>query len=165
MKPKPVPEVLVFGDPATLDIWPAAPAWAWNYAALLCQAEESLARREQAYPEWIRSGRIASDAAEADIAAWRLIVAEWRWIVRGDGALPPPHTLAARRTAIELSLERVEAEARRRRSPELIDQQERLGALLWHLQRTEHGAPKVHRLARLSRLLRADAAPQKAAAA
>lgn len=158
-------EVLVFGDPATLDGWPASPPWAYNYAALLLQAEESLARREQAYPEWIRAGRIASDAAEDDIAAWRLIVVEWRWIVRGDGELPPLHTLAARRAAIDLSLERIDAELRRRRAPELVDQHDRLSALQWHLQRIDGVEPRVHRLSRLSRLLRADAASSKAAAA
>lgn len=168
MKLHPVPEVVVFGDPAALETWPASPPWAFNYAALLLQAEESLARREQAYPEWIRAGRIASEAAADDIAAWRLIVTEWRWIVRGDGDLPPPDTLAARRDAVELSLERIEAELRRRRTADLLDQHERLSALAWHLQRVEGVQPVVHRLARLSRLLRADAAAAahpKAAAA
>jgi hypothetical protein len=159
-------EVLIFGETEALKSWPPAPPWAYNYLALLCQAEQSLDRREQAYPEWIRAGRIASDAAADDIAAWRLIVREWRCIVRGPddlGAeLPAPQTLAARRAAINLSLERIEAEARRRRMPDLQDQHERLTALQWHLGRVDgpesHGAPRVHRLARLSRLLRQDAA-------
>lgn len=161
-------DVLVFGDPAALASWPASPPWAFNYPALLLQAEASLARREQAYPEWIRAGRIASEAAAEDIAAWRLIVAEWRWIVRDEGELPAPHTIAARRAAIDLSLERIDAELRRRRTPDLLDQHERLSALGWHLQRVEGVQPVVHRLARFSRLLRADAAAAahpKAAAA
>lgn len=159
-------EFHVAGDPAALERWPVWPAAAFDYAELLEQAETSLARREQAYPEWIRKGLIASEAAEADIAAWRLLVAEWRWIVSGPespGAeLPPPATLHARRAAVDLSIERIEAEARRRQSADLAHQAALLHALRWHLQRTDgpepSSAPRVHRMARLTRLLRADAA-------
>ncbi len=157
-------EILIHGDPDVLASWPSVPPAAFDYPELLAQAEDSLARREQAYPEWVRAGRMGSDMASADIAAWRLIVAEWRWIVRGPEAagadLPAPGTLPARRAAIELSLERIEAEAHRRRTPDLTAQAERLDALRWHLSRVGEGAfadePKVHRFARLSRQLRAE---------
>lgn len=155
-------EFHVAGDPAALERWPVWPAAAFDYADLLAQAETSLARREAAYPEWIRKGLIAGEAAEADIAAWRLLVAEWRWIVTGEGDLPPPGTLHARRAAVDLSIERIEAEARRRQSADLAHQAALLHALRWHLQRTDgpepSSAPRVHRMARLTRLLRADAA-------
>lgn len=153
-------EILIHGDPDVLASWPAFPPSAFDYPVLLAQAEESLTRREAAYPEWVRAGRMSSDAAADDIAAWRLIVAEWRWIVRGEGELPAPTTLPARRAAIELSIERIEAEAHRRRSADLTAQAERLEALRWHLHRTGEGTfagePLVHRLARLSRQLRAE---------
>lgn len=151
-------EFHVAGDPAALERWPVWPAAAFDYADLLAQAETSLARREQAYPEWIRKGLIAGEAAEADIAAWRLLVAEWRWIVSGEGELPPPDTIHARRAAVDLSIERIEAEARRRQSADLAHQAALLHALRWHLQRTDGLIPRVHRMARLTRLLRADAA-------
>ena len=151
-------EFHIAGDPAALEHWPSWPSAAFDYAALLAQAETSLARREQAYPEWIRKGLIASDAAEADIAAWRLLVAEWCWIVREEGALPPPGTLHARRAAVDLSIERIEAEARRRHNADLAHQAALLHALRWHLQRTDGLIPRVQRMAAITRLLRADAA-------
>lgn len=151
-------EILIDGDPATLASWPEWPAAAFDYADLLAQAETSLARREQAYPEWIRKGLIASDAAADDITAWRLIVAEWRWIVNGEGELPPPSSIEARRAAVDVSIERIEAEARRRHSADLAHQAALLHGLRWHLQRTDGAIPRVHRMAALTRLLRADAA-------
>lgn len=151
-------EFHIAGDPAALERWPVWPSAAFDYEQLLAQAETSLARREQAYPEWIRKGLIASEAAEADIAAWRLLVAEWRWIVREEGELPPPGTLHARRAAVDLSIERIEAEARRRHSADLAHQAALLHGLRWHLARTDGLIPRVHRMAALTRLLRADAA-------
>lgn len=156
MSAQPNGEILIHGDADALERWPSFPLYAFDYPALLAQAQESLARRQKAYPEWVRRGDIADDEAAKDIAAWEALVAEWTWIVHGTGELPPRYTLRARRAAIDLSLERIDTEIRRRGGHEVLRQAHLLQAMHWHLHRTEDGEPAVHRLAQLNRTLRAD---------
>lgn len=150
-------EILIACDPATLDLWPDTPLYAWDYAALLDQAQGALRRRREGYPKLVERGAMTPADAEDDIGAWELIEAEWRWIAEGNGTLPAPATLDRRLGAIDLALERVGTELRRgNRAHDMFRQSHLLQAMRWHLERIEHGAPAVHRYARLSREIRAD---------
>lgn len=140
------------------------PLYVYAYAELLQQCREGLARREAAYPEWIRAGRIADDEARRDIEGWKLLVAEWEWIVEGTGDLPPRHTLDQRIDAVNLAIERVSGEVRRRGGHDILRQSHILQALLWHLVTHRFGAPAVHFFAGVTRAARAEAAAGRAAA-
>lgn len=155
-------EFLIAGDPEALRLWPDWPLYAMDYDALLAQAKSSLEVRERIYPSWIQRGDIADDEAARDIEGWRQLVAEWTWIVEGTGELPPRHTLRQRLASVDLSLERVDVEIRRRGGHEVLRQSHLLQALRWHLQRLDDGEPAVHRLTRLSRALQAQAAAGQA---
>lgn len=158
-------EVVIAGDPAALDHWAETPLYAWDYAALLEQAEGALARRREGYPRLIERGAMDAGDADEDIAAWELIAAEWRWIVDGSGALPPPSSLDQRLAAIDLALERVGTELRRgNRAHDVFRQSHLLQAMRWHLERLHEGAPAVHRFARLTREIRAEIAAERKAA-
>ncbi|MDR7101435.1 hypothetical protein [Croceicoccus sp. BE223] len=127
------------------------PAYAFEWAALWGQCRVALARRERTYPAMIAEKRIDQADADADVAAWRALAAEWEWICTGEGALPPPATLPARKRATELALNRVGEELRRgRRSAENEIQQLLIQAIAWHLARTRFGAPAVHFCAALN---------------
>lgn len=127
---------------------PDEPAFAHDWEVLLAQAETSLATRRKAYPDWIARGQIAQADADADIAAWEWLVAEWRWIISGEGTPPPADTLAGRRAAVELSLQRIEAELHRGHRTEAIHRQAHIAlALAWHLETVRFGAPMIHGVA------------------
>jgi len=127
------------------------PAYAFQWPALWGQCRVALARRERTYPAMIAAYRIDQAEADADVAAWRLLAAEWEWICTGEGAPPPSGTLPARKRAAELALTRVGEELRRgRRSAENEIQQLLIQAIAWHLARTRFGAPAVHFCAALN---------------
>lgn len=135
--------VLIQGRPDPRDA--DRPAYAHDWESLLGQCRVALARRERAYPAMIKAGAIEQDAADADVAAWRHLVAEWSWICTGAGDPPPTGSLAARRRAVKLALSRIDDELNRgRRSAELEIQQLLNQALAWHLARIRFGAPAVH---------------------
>lgn len=158
-------EIVIVGDPAALDLWPEYPLYAWDYDALLEQAQGALQRRRDGYPKLIERGSMTHAEADEDIAAWELIEAEWGWIVDGSGQLPPVSSLDLRLGAIDLALERVGTELRRgNRQHDVFRQSHLLQAMRWHLERIELGAPAVHRYARLTREIRAEMAQQKEAA-
>ena len=96
-------EILIAGDPASLDLWPDTPLYAWDYEALLGHASTALARRREGYPKLVERGSMDKAQADEDIAAWELIEAEWRWIVHGSGELPPASSLDQRLAAIDLA--------------------------------------------------------------
>lgn len=163
-------EILIAGDPATLDAWPKDwPLYAWDYDAFLEQAKSALQRRRDGYPKLIEKGAMHQADADEDIAAWELIEAEWQWVVDGSGTLPPPATLDDRLAAVDLALERVGTELRRgNRAHDVFRQSHLLQAMRWHMERLHDGAPAVHRYARMTREARAriaaSAAPQREAA-
>lgn len=139
--------------------WGQWPDFAHEYAALLEQAETALARRRDAYPAMVSKGAITGEDAQADIDAWEMLVAEWRWICTGEGEPPHPVTLRLRIAAVDLALERVTAELERGRRPESIVRQFHLiTALRWHLDHLKFGAPAVHFWSELTRKCREDAA-------
>lgn len=132
-----------------------APIYINEWQLLLDQARKSLQSRHAAYPAWIQRGQIEEDAAAADIQAWEWIVAEWLWIVTGEGAPPPLGSLRQRRAAVELSLQRIDAELRRgNRTHDMFRQAHMAMAFAWHLDRIEDGKPAVHFIARLNHSLR-----------
>ncbi len=127
------------------------PIFRHDWEALLAQARQAVDRRVAAYPEMIRTGVIASDVAARDIAAWQQIVAEWQWIITAQGALPPAESLPARRAAVELAAERIELELKRgKRTLAILEQQQLVMALQWHLAELKHGAPAIHFWAELN---------------
>lgn len=134
------------------------PLYAHEHAELLEQCGIALERRRKAYPEWIRRGQIAEDEARRDIEAWELLQAEWQWIITGEGTPPPPHTLRQRFDAVNLALERVDAEIRRRPGHEVLRQSHLLQALRWHLVTHRFGAPAAHFFARVTHDARRQAA-------
>lgn len=137
---------------------PRGPIYADEWLLLLAQAEKSLASRQEHYPAWIKRGQITQADADRDIRAWELLVAEWRWIVTGEGAPPPADTLADRRAAVALSQHRIEAElSRGNRTHEMYRQAHLANALEWHLATLKFEAPAVHFFADLTRKCRADA--------
>lgn len=153
-------EFVIYQQPGS-DGWAdrGRPALAWEHEALREQAETALARRREAYPQMIARGQITAEDAQADIEAWELIAAEWRWICTGEGDLPHPLTLRVRIAAVDLAMERVTAELERgRRSAEVIRQAHLVEALRWHLACLKFDAPAVHFWAGLTRQCRADAA-------
>lgn len=158
-------EVLIAGDPAALDLWPQTPLYAWDYEALLEQAQGALARRRDGYPRLVLRGTMTQAEADDDIAAWELIETEWRWIVEGCGNLPAPETLDQRLSAIDLAIERVGTELRRgNRTHDVFRQAHLLQAMRWHLERLDQGAPAVHRFTRLTREICAELSREKEAA-
>lgn len=130
------------------------PLFRSEWAALLQQCRTAVARRETAYPQLVRAGTIDREIARDDLIAWRLLAAEWQWIVTGEGECPGFETLRARIAAVDLALDRVEAELARRRTPELLCQRHLLDALAWHLG-DGRASPAIHHTARFHHARRA----------
>ena len=113
-------------------------------------AEEAIAayrRRRETYPEHVREGRIPEAEAKADLAAWREIARDWRWIEYGDGEPAGSDTLEARIRALDTAIERL-IEASDRNYGEFTTDQARQGALIcamrWWAERERPGNPDRH---------------------
>ena len=134
------------------------PLYAFQYDDLLDQCRMALSARQKSYPELVAARKITAADAAADLRAWEDLVAEWLWICTGEGKLPPAGTLAARRAAVDLAIERIDQRFERGgRSHDLYRQAHLAMALRWHLHRLRFGAPAVHFYAETSRQLRAEA--------
>ena len=131
-----------------------------DHLAILAACRAALARRTEAYPGLISTGKLEAETAQADIAAWQHLVAEWNWICTGQGSPPPSWTLFDRIEAIDLAIERAGAAlARNPRDAELQRQANLLEAMRWHLSRLRWGwLPSIHFLAQLTHELRASVA-------
>lgn len=150
------------GVPADLD----QPLYAFGYEDLRDHCRLALSIRQKTYPDLIERGAITAREAQDDIRGWELLTAEWHWICSGEGSLPPSGSLADRRGAVELALERIAQRFDRGDRQHDTFRQAHLNlALRWHLARLKNGAPAVHHLAALSRELRADAAARRSMAA
>ena len=165
--PDPFAPVALWSSPDfRADDWPEQPLYAFLYQEIAEHCAAALSSRVKSYPDLIAKGVIAESEAAADIKAWELLSAEWQWISTGDGKLPSPGSLAARRAAVELALERItQAFDRGDRRHDLYRQAHLNLALRWHLHRLTNGTPAVHHLAALSRELRAEAAAKRSIAA
>lgn len=107
-----------------------------DHADLLAMAERMLAVREKRFPALIAAGKMSAEQAEAEIATFRLIVADWRFICTGEGEPAPIASLEQRRAAIDASLRTIAEIAREEGtfSDALADQAECVIALRWHLE-------------------------------
>lgn len=67
------------------------PVMANDWADVRAVAETALKNREQAWPGRVARGQMTAADADADLAAWRAIVAEWTWIdTQGRDGHPAP---------------------------------------------------------------------------
>lgn len=107
-----------------------------DHADLLAMAERMLAVREKRFPALIAAGKMSAEQAEAEIATFRLIFADWRFICTGEGEPAPIASLEQRRAAIDASLRTIAEIARDEGtfSDALADQAECVIALRWHLE-------------------------------
>ncbi len=85
-------------------ISPEPPSRAWHLAAILDQAEQMLASRKRALPQMAHRGKISWNEANSQIALFEFIVADWRWLVLGEGE--PAHALSRqdRKDALDKSI-------------------------------------------------------------
>lgn len=151
---------------------PRVTDWSWddlcNYAALAAEAEACLQRREMTYPDLVKKEKLGAEEAEADIAAWRVIAADWRWIAGGDQTYQPENieerrSLLLRIAALDSALGRAFAAADRVGGPvKLIPaERRRLIALLsmrWWAERERFAPPMAQArfVAGLNRKLKAE---------
>lgn len=132
-----------------------------NHPALLATARAMLSTREKRFPGLIASGTRDRASAEAEIATFRAIVADWQWIDTGEGAPARADTISARREALDSSISTIAEIAREqgRFSDELADQAQCVIALRWHLE----PGRKTHWFADLTHELRRRANTKEAA--
>ncbi|MCP2016865.1 hypothetical protein [Qipengyuania citrea] len=132
-----------------------------DFADLLRMAESMLSTRRQRFPAMIAAGELEPEAAQAEIAAFEDLVADWRFIVSAgaEGAPASSLSLWRRRQLLDASLQTIADLAREQRgfSETLGRQAEAVIALRWHL---EPGREQIA-LARLTHQLRADAAQRR----
>ncbi|HQS69256.1 MAG: hypothetical protein B7Y36_18300 [Novosphingobium sp. 28-62-57] len=124
-----------------------------DHADLLAMAERMLAVREKRFPALVTAGKMSADQTEAELATFRAIVADWRFICTGEGEAAPLGSLMQRADALDASLRTIADIARDEGgfSDALADQAECVIALRWHLEPGRRTAA----LAQLSREIRA----------
>lgn len=133
------------------------PLYAHDWTTLLEQCQTALQRRRDAYPRMIERRLIEDAVATRDIAAWEMLVAEWRWIISGQGKSPAASTLNERLAAIDLAMIRVRKEIDHgRASHDLYRQAHLIAALRWHLVHHIHGEPRIYGTARVNHTIRND---------
>lgn len=145
--------------------YPVDTALLGNHPLLLDLAQAALARRRDAYPALVGSGKMPEAEAAADIAAWTLLAAEWAWICSATGQhgqQPPRWTLFDRIDAVELAIERTSAAlaaapTRGGQRDLLHHQRDLYRAMHHHLALAQHGGQRSHNLAQFNHLLRARA--------
>jgi len=162
MSRAPFPRTIAATPPGQTKVWrrieaehpPQARA---DYPDLLAMAESMLATRRKRFPDLVRRGQLDQADADAQLAAFEAIAADWRWIVNGTGEPASLATLEARQDALDASLDTIAAIAadQGRFSAELAKQAQLVIALRWHAELGNHLA--LHRSARLTRELRARA--------
>ena len=158
--PDPFAPVTIWQSPDfRADSWPERPLYAFLHEDLADHCRLALKTRTDTYPDLIRKGAITEREAASDIRGWEMLAAEWNWICTGEGDLPATGSLADRRAAVELAIERIDQRFDRGdRQHDLYRHAHLNDALRWHLHRLKDGAPAVHHFAKLSRELRAEAA-------
>lgn len=127
-----------------------------DHLALLACARAALDRRRETYPGLVEKQAMSPADAASDIAAWELIVAEWRWITTAEGSAPPSWTRHDRIDAVDLALQRTAAAlASRPTDAALLHQQDLYRAIRWHLTVQFLGEQRSHWLAETNHRLRA----------
>lgn len=133
---------------------------AGDYPDLLAMAESMLASRQKRFPEMIKAGKMDRVQADAEVAIYAAIVADWRWIITGEGERAQLSTLMARRAALDASLDTIAAIAGDRRgfTRELALQAQHVIAMRWHLELER----QTHAAAAITHKIRADLARKNA---
>ncbi|PNU06454.1 hypothetical protein [Novosphingobium guangzhouense] len=158
-----------FMDRFTVGIWRSltvegdTPWAAGDYPDLLAMAESMLAARQKRFPELVRAGKMDQSQADSTIAIYAAIVADWRWIVTGEGQGASLPTLDARKAALDGSLDTIAQIAGERRgfTRELALQAQHVIAMRWHLEPER----ETHFFAAITHKIRADLARKNAGAA
>ncbi len=83
---------------------PEPPCEANSLEDIAAQAKKMLAQREKNFPAMVQRGQLSADEAQAQIAIWRSIAADWHWIITGEGEPADKLTVFERRDAIDASL-------------------------------------------------------------
>lgn len=124
-----------------------------DHADLLAMAQRMLAQREKRFPAMVARGEISADAAQAQIEAFAAIVADWRWIITGEGTPASLASLQARCDALDQSIRTIADLAREAGgfSTDLAAQAHLVIAMRWHAD----PANQSHAIARLNHELRA----------
>jgi hypothetical protein len=115
---------------------PEPPAAAFDYAEIRQMAQRMLETRRTRFPQLVAKGRMSTVDAEAQIATFETIVAEWHWMATGEGAPASAEHLPAMREALDQSIATIAQIAREDRgfSAELAAQAEWVIAMAWHLE-------------------------------
>lgn len=118
------------------------------------EAMDAFRRRRETYPDHVKAGTITQADARADLAAWREIAKDWRWIAYGDGEPAGPDTLELRIQALDNAIERLLA-ASQRNYGQFTERQARQGALIcamrWWAERERTHPPICHVRAKAAR--------------
>jgi hypothetical protein len=122
---------------------PEPPAAAFDYAEIREMAERMLDTRRNRFPQMVAKGRMSATDAEAQIALFEILAAEWRWMATGEGAPAPADLLPALREALDQSITTIAEIAREQRgfTSELAAQAEWVIAMAWHLEPAAAPAP------------------------
>lgn len=115
---------------------PEPPAAAFDYAEIRQMAQRMLETRRTRFPQLVAKGRMAPADAEAQIAVFEALAAEWHWMATGEGAPAEAEQIPALREALDQSIATIAEIAREDRgfSAELAAQAEWVIAMAWHLE-------------------------------
>jgi hypothetical protein len=154
MRPAYTPAYRMDLDPPALRVWGGIettepPMLAHCHDDLLAMLTRMLGQRTRRYPEMIQRGEIDASTAAADIEVFTALVADWRWMVTGEGGVSAPGCWPRMIAAIEQSLATIADLAREAGgfSKPLADQAHHVLAIRWHLDRwieTRTNAASTH---------------------
>jgi len=115
---------------------PEPPAAAFDYAEIRQMAQRMLETRRTRFPQLVTKGRMSAADAEAQIAVFEALAAEWHWMATGEGAPAEAEQIPAMREALDQSIATIAEIAREDRgfSAELAAQAEWVIAMAWHLE-------------------------------
>lgn len=130
---------------------PEPPSQAWHLAAILDQAEQMLKSRKRALPQRANRGKISWNEANSQIAIFDFIVADWRWLVLGEGEPAHPSSRQDRKAALDKSIATIaDIAAERGEFDEQLDAQAQLViAMRWWLDDPAFPHAEMPRLAQL----------------
>lgn len=154
MRPAPRPAYRMDLDPPALRVWgrietTEPPMLAHCHDDLLAMLTRMLGQRTRRYPEMIQRREIDAATAAADIEVFTALVADWQWMVTGEGAASALGCWPRMIAAIEQSLATIADLVREAGgfSKPLADQAHHVLAIRWHLDRwieTRTNAASTH---------------------
>jgi hypothetical protein len=75
-----------------------------DHVDLLAMAERMLDTRQRHFPKMVETRELDAGAAQAELATFGALVADWRWVVSGNGEPAHANTWAARATVLDQSV-------------------------------------------------------------